>query len=289
MGDFRFGFSMIYIPHICFIISLSLCWFEKRLALAFYVGALVAGLCVGALHPLVLLVVPILFGALYVIREGNNTLARACAHVCFLALSFLLFFHFVPGVNNFKIFDAVFVGQQCTPFTMYLNMENGMIAFPLLYLLVPVACTRVEWRQIFVATGVYGSLCVVSLMAAALGTGFVKFNMKFPTQTFWFLMNNLMLVCIIQEAFFRGYIQKYLTDWCIEYRVPKVCALVIASIIFGLRHYQSGVMMILLSTVAGLFYGGAYMRNNKIEAAVFVHFALNAAHFFFFSYPSFAR
>lgn len=280
---------MIYLPYIFFIISLGLCWFEKRLALAFYAGALISGLCIGAIHPLVLLTAPVLFGALYVIKGNYHKVLKLCAHICFLTLSFLLFFHFIPGVNNLKIFDAVFVGSHCTPFTMYLNMENGMVAFPLVYLLVPVARTRVEWTQIFVSTAIYGSLCVVTLMAAALGSGFVKFNMKFPAQTFWFLINNLMLVCIVQEAFFRGYIQKYLTDWCGQYRMPHMCALVAASLVFGVRHYQSGSMMIILSTVAGLFYGAAYMRNNRFEAAVLVHLALNAAHFFFFSYPSFMK
>ncbi|MDP5012497.1 MAG: CPBP family intramembrane metalloprotease, partial [Alphaproteobacteria bacterium] len=123
----------------------------------------------------------------------------------------------------------------------------------------------------------------------ALATGFVKFNPKFPPQTFWFLVNNLMLVCIVQEAFFRGYIQKHLTAWCEAHQISEMFALVAASIIFGLCHYQSGVVMVILSTIAGLFYGAAYMRNNRIEAAILVHFALNAAHFFFFSYPSFAR
>ncbi len=261
----------------------------KRVALFFYASALISGLFVGALHPLVLIVIPALYGSLCVIQGEYSKVLRALAHICFAALSFLLFFHFVPGINNFKIFDAVYVGQHCTPFTMYFNMENGIIAFLLMHMAVSTARTRDEWKQVFVSTGIYGSICIVSLMAVAMASGFVKFNPKFPPQTFWFLMNNLMLVCIAQEAFFRGYIQKHLSDWCENHRISKMLALVVASIIFGLRHYQSGVPMIVLSTIAGLFYGAAYMRNNRIEAAILVHFGLNAAHFFFFSYPSFAR
>ena len=280
---------MLYIPHICFIISLASCWFSKKTAFLFYVGAIISGLFVGALHPLVLLTIPALFGSLYVIQGEFSKVLTALAHIVFTTLSFLLFFHFVPGICNFKVFDAVFAGEHCTPFTMYLNMENGIIAFLLMYMMVPTSCTRDKWSQVFVSTGIYGSICIVSLMAAALVSGFVKFNVKFPPQTFWFLMNNLMLVCIVQEAFFRGYIQKHLTDFCEKRQISKMFALVVASIIFGLRHYQSGVMMVILSAIAGLFYGAAYMRNNRIEAAILVHFGLNAAHFFFFSYPSFAR
>ncbi|MDP4725594.1 MAG: CPBP family intramembrane metalloprotease [Alphaproteobacteria bacterium] len=280
---------MLYIPHICFIMSLASCWFSKKIALIFYVGAIAAGLFVGALQPLALLTIPVLFGSLYVIQGRYNKALTALAHIAFTTLSFFLFFHFVPGISNFKIFDAVFVSERCAPFTMYLNMENEIIAFLLMYMIVPTSCARTEWKQVFVSAGIYGSICIVSLMAAALATGFVKFNPKFPPQTFWFLVNNLMLVCIVQEAFFRGYIQKHLTAWCEAHQISEMFALVAASIIFGLCHYQSGVVMVILSTIAGLFYGAAYMRNNRIEAAILVHFALNAAHFFFFSYPSFAR
>lgn len=271
------------------MISLALCWFSKRVAILFYAGAIISGLFICALHSLVLLTFPILFGSLYVIQGNYTKVLTAFAHVCFTTLSFLLFFHLVPGIRNFKIFDAVFVGEHCTPFTMYFNMENGIVAFVLMSLAVPVSRMCVEWKQALVSAGIYGSLCIASLMTAALVSGFVHFNVKFPPQTFWFLMNNLMLVCIVEEAFFRGYIQKNVTDFCEKHQISKILALVVASIIFGLRHYQSGLPMIILSTIAGLFYGAAYMRNNRIEAAILVHFSLNAVHFFFFSYPSFAR
>jgi hypothetical protein len=115
---------MLYIPHICFIVSLASCWFSKKAAFLFYVGAIVSGLFVGALHPLVLLTIPVLFGSLYVIQGEYSKALTALAYIVFTALSFLLFFHFVPGISNFKIFDTVFVGEHCTPFTMYLKCRK---------------------------------------------------------------------------------------------------------------------------------------------------------------------
>eukprot|EP01037_Dinobryon_pediforme_P011209 gene11209-11291_t len=73
-------------------------------------------------------------------------------------------------------------------------------------------------------------------MAAATYIGYVKFDMKFPPQTYVFALNNLILVCIAEEAFFRGYIQKYLTSFCTRYQFSKLLALAIASILFGFRH-----------------------------------------------------
>jgi membrane protease YdiL (CAAX protease family) len=45
---------------------------------------------------------------------------------------------------------------------------------------------------------------------------------------------------------------------------------------------------VLLATVAGLFYGAAYLRTRRIEGAILTHFALNAVHFLAFTYPALA-
>jgi membrane protease YdiL (CAAX protease family) len=122
-------------------------------------------------------------------------------------------------------------------------------------------------------------------MAAATYIGYVKFDMKFPPQTYVFALNNLILVCIAEEAFFRGYIQKYLTSFCTRYQFSKLLALAIASILFGFRHLAGGPAFIGLSAIAGLFYGAAYMKTGRIEASIITHFGLNLIHFLFFSYP----
>jgi membrane protease YdiL (CAAX protease family) len=46
--------------------------------------------------------------------------------------------------------------------------------------------------------------------------------------------------------------------------------------------------LVLLATIAGLFYGAAYLRTRRIEGAILTHFALNAAHFLAFTYPALA-
>lgn len=49
-------------------------------------------------------------------------------------------------------------------------------------------------------------------------------------------------------------------------------------------------MYVALATVAGAGYGWAYQRaGGRIEASILTHFALNAVHFFFFTYPALAR
>jgi membrane protease YdiL (CAAX protease family) len=61
-----------------------------------------------------------------------------------------------------------------------------------------------------------------------------------------------------------------------------------SALLFGLAHARGGAPLVLLATVAGLFYGAAYLRARRIEGAILTHFALNAVHFLAFSYPALA-
>jgi membrane protease YdiL (CAAX protease family) len=113
---------------------------------------------------------------------------------------------------------------------------------------------------------------------------YIKMDLKFPSTTFLWCINNLIFVCIAEETLFRGYIQTYLSLYA-----GKYLALLIASIGFGLLHYQGGITYILLSFVAGLFYGFSYLQTGSIEAPILCHFGLNLIHFLFFSYPYYAH
>jgi membrane protease YdiL (CAAX protease family) len=66
----------------------------------------------------------------------------------------------------------------------------------------------------------------------------------------------------------------------------KIIALVIASVLFGITHFLGGIMYVILCTIAGLFYGSAYLITGLIESSVITHFLVNVVHFIFFSYPA---
>jgi hypothetical protein len=65
-------------------------------------------------------------------------------------------------------------------------------------------------------------------------------------------------------------------------------ALVIAAVLFGLVHYKGGSTYVAAGVIAGLGYGWAYLRTQRIEAAMAVHFGVNATHFLLFVYPGLA-
>ena len=58
--------------------------------------------------------------------------------------------------------------------------------------------------------------------------------------------------------------------------------------LFGLAHAGGGATWLAVATIAGLGYAAIYARTRRIEGAILVHFAVNAAHFIGFTYPRLA-
>src|SRR5580700_5852348 len=74
-----------------------------------------------------------------------------------------------------------------------------------------------------------------------------------------------------EELFFRAWVQNLL-----ERRVGRRAALVIASILFGLSHFNKRSVhfnwrYVLLATIAGIFYGRAWRANRRVAASTITH------------------
>jgi membrane protease YdiL (CAAX protease family) len=97
---------------------------------------------------------------------------------------------------------------------------------------------------------------------------------------------NLFFTCVAEEALFRGFLQNQLTQLLSQWTYGSTISLILTSILFGLVHFPGGWSYVFLATVAGLFYGYAYFKAQKIEASIWVHFLVNAIHFLAFTYPA---
>ena len=74
-----------------------------------------------------------------------------------------------------------------------------------------------------------------------------------------------------EELFFRAWVQNLL-----ERRVGRRAALVIASVLFGLSHFNKrsahfNWRYVLLATIAGIFYGRAWRENRRVPASTITH------------------
>jgi membrane protease YdiL (CAAX protease family) len=80
-----------------------------------------------------------------------------------------------------------------------------------------------------------------------------------------------VFVAVPEELFFRAWVQNLL-----ERRVGRMAALVIASVLFGLSHFNKrsatfNWRYVLLATVAGIFYGRAWREQRRVPASTITH------------------
>jgi len=74
-----------------------------------------------------------------------------------------------------------------------------------------------------------------------------------------------------EELFFRAWVQNLL-----ERRVGRRAALVLASVLFGLSHFNKrsahfNWRYVLLATIAGIFYGRAWREQRRVPASTITH------------------
>lgn len=202
---------------------------------------------------------------------------RIAIHIAVILWGLSLALHLVPGFMNLRVVEKAITGPASVPFNMHLNLNKPLLFFALL-LLVPgmlgqriVPSTSQRWILV----------CLfAALPALAWGLGLVAPEFSLPEWLWLFVLNNLFLTCVAEEALFRGYIQRLLIQ-----RFSAPVGIVVASLLFGFAHFSGGPLFILLATLAGVLYGLCYYWSGRLLWAVLIHFAFNLVHLVFFTYP----
>jgi membrane protease YdiL (CAAX protease family) len=118
-----------------------------------------------------------------------------------------------------------------------------------------------EQRRTWLNVGVIvGCPTIVACLGVAALMGFGSWAPKWPDWGWLWVANNLALVTLAEEAFFRGYIQGGLERQLAAFRQGQWIALCVAALIFGLAHLAGGWKLVVLAGLAGLGYGLAYRR-----------------------------
>lgn len=234
-----------------------------------------------------------------------HPLVKILLGIAITVLTMLMYMHNMPGFHNGLVFDNLTFATDSVPYKFYLNLDKiGMGLFFLLFG-VPLCRTFKDWRQSLLAALVPLGLAVGVLLILSLGLHYVRFDPKIPSITLSWCILNLLFVVVIEEAFFRGFLQHQLALAFKKNPQGLPFAISISAILFGVTHfpgglnaivailsgkipYQGGLVYASLAVVAGCIYGYAYSRYRRLESAIFTHFGLNLVHFLFFSYPALA-
>ena len=203
----------------------------------------------------------------------------------FFLLGSGIWFHKIPGFWNLKLIDGVYLSPEALPYTMYLNFDKVSLGLMVLAG-TPFLVQKKEWGRLFKETFLKAFFVIVSLAGLSYALGFVKLDIKVPECLWIWALTNLLFVCVAEEAFFRGFVQKNLFVLFENTRFRSFGAIVIAAFFFGLFHSYGGIQYMILSAIAGIGYGWIYQTTGRLEASILTHFSLNLMHFLCFTYPA---
>lgn len=219
-------------------------------------------------------------------RQQHIRIARPLGHALFLFMTLALAMHWLPGFYNGIGIPRLRFTDDAVPFSMYLNLDKPLIGFWLLLVCPWIVGVR-SLRLSAYATGLGLAVSTLLALGGAVMLGMIAWAPKWPDQAWLWLFNNLLLVTLVEEALFRGYIQGGLSRAFKHLPQGEHLALLLASLVFGLAHLGAGWQWVLLSGLAGIGYGLAY-RFGGLGAAIATHFGLNLLHFGLFTYPMLA-
>jgi len=232
------------------------------------------------LYALLFIVALFVSAFVHIGSQGVITKKLALLFLSGLALAFSL--HIIPGFNNELLFSSKHFGASNLPFKLYANLDKALAGFAILIAIgqnlkwsVPLKTSYL----ILFTTLLFFSLCLL------LGA---KLDPKLGELTLAFIFFNLLVTCIAEEAFFRLVIQNGIHNLSKGF-MQGWLAVFITAVIFMLAHFHTGVgaeKRLLLIFIAGLLYGGIYLKSKSFGSAVIAHFIINIIYFSFFAFPA---
>lgn len=216
---------------------------------------------------------------------------KAVIWFIFILSSLALMSHTVPGFNNIMIYKGK-ISEHAVTYSFWVNYDKPLIALVfLLFNFHPIKFKVLakKIRQIIPYYIICASfLCLIAFISKIFLIDLTVFNYLW----LWIPV-NLVLVCIAEEVLFRGEIQQKIYNLLKGNNASKpvmnFLPIVISSVLFGLAHYNGGIVFIALATICGFFYGLFYHKTKRIEASIIIHFLLNLTHILFFTYPMLER
>jgi membrane protease YdiL (CAAX protease family) len=291
-------FTFLHQPILCVLLlylTVILLWYSKPLpgtAIPLWFVSVMFAIIIGFINGQLTFsaIILIIFSFALTYYLGNKHPAKLYQRM----LSVLLFLlgiglrtHIFSGFHNIPVLKQVVITKDAIPFTMYWNIDSILLGIFILGCMVPLIKNLSKATLALKQTVLPAFLTIVVVMIIALALKFVQFTPKLPSFTWVWLTNNLLFVCMAEEAFFRGFVQQYLSNWLNNINGGHWIAIAIAAIFFGLSHYSGwSIKYMTLATIAGVGYGWIYWRTKSIEASILTHFTLNLIHFLFFTYPA---
>jgi hypothetical protein len=282
-----------YVPFVLLLAAVIGLWINRTTWVAALTAAVVAGILAGALHWLTAVWIAVLAAlalAYTHVRDRpslpNKRVWQVLVGLVFFIYALAMGLPALPGFHRIVLVQPQVLSEGAAPYGISVGFPKVVIGIVILGLINPLLVR--SWselgRVLARAVPVYAITAIVG-MVVVIAMGYSSFAPKWTALFFLFAPVNLFFTCLSEEAFFRGFVQHELSRIGSRPAPAAGAALVAGAILFGLAHFGGGTNYMIAAAVAGLGYGWAFMRTRRIEAAMAVHFGVNATHFLLFAYP----
>ena len=285
----------VYLPFLLLLAAVFGLWIHRAIWIGALLAAIIAGYFSGALYGAAALWIVVLAALAISYQRARDS--RSQSKLTWQVLAGLAFFLYalamglslLPGFNRVELVAPVVLSAQAAPYAIAVGFPKVVTGIVILGLINPLLVQ--SWRELghvlVRALPVYAVTAVVGMLFVVL-MGYSSFAPKWTALFLLFAPINLFFTCLAEEAFFRGFVQHELANIGTRRALATGIALVAAAILFGLAHFAGGLIYVIAAAIAGLGYGWAFMRDQRIEASMCVHFGVNATHFLLFVYPRLA-
>jgi membrane protease YdiL (CAAX protease family) len=214
-------------------------------------------------------------------RAGHGTIVGV--------VSLLLALHLVPGFDNPVVIRDAVLSPGAIGYTQYANFDKGLAGACMVAILGLAGLRSADgWGTALRRAGPTVLVTIAIVLPASLALGFVRFDPHWTPRVAAWAPINLLLTCVGEEAFFRGFLQAEVARALGPGRRAAPVSVAASALLFGLAHAAGGWRYVLLASLAGTGYALAFQRSGRLEMAVLAHFAVNATHFLLFTYPALA-
>lgn len=194
---------------------------------------------------------------------------RALCIVLLALLALALGFHALPGFARQTLMSNF--GRSAS-LSLVWHFDKG-IGGLLLLMVCSAPARAADYRRLIVVL----LACPTVIVTLALQSGIATFDPRWLQGTTAWLIGNLFLTVVAEEAFFRGLLQHHLGQW-LERRIAYGAwlGIVLVAVLFAIVHAPWGMAFALGAGIAGVFYGCLY-RWGGLQWAVAGHVLSNAA------------
>lgn len=194
--------------------------------------------------------------------------------------------HVLPGFRNLLVAREVVLSAGAAPYTLYLNFDKTLIGIFILGLTYTdlLRNTRELGEALRRALPIVLTM-IPAIAVLAFALDYLRYDPKWQPLFWVWAASNLLLTCLSEEAFFRGFVQRQLQQAWSGRSHGAWLAAAVGAVAFGIAHFAGGPSYVVLATAAGFAYAAVYKTTGRVEMSMLAHFTLNAVHFLLFTYP----